>query len=147
MKVLFIDSPPTLDWTAQSHFTKGGRRWPSLTVTGEKTYCYLNLSAAAGHQVRLIDCQAEGVPLTLLLEKVRDISPDLIVIYVEQVKVHVDFAILRQLKELIDFKVVFVGPFVTPLDREVMTLAPEVDFVIRGEFDCAVADLTDSERG
>lgn len=149
MKILFVDSPPTLDWTPSSRFTKGGRRWPSLTVTGEKTYCYLNLSAAAvarerGHQVYYIDCQAEGVALPELLDKVKNIDPDLAVFYVEQIKVNVDFAIIKQLKRWQKAKVVFVGPFVTPLDREVLTLSPFLDFVIRGEYDYAVADLAET---
>ena len=149
MKILFIDSPPTLDWTSSSRFTKGGRRWPSLTVTGEKTYCYLNLSAAAvlrerGQEVYYIDCQAEGVTLNELLEKTKEIAPDLVVMYVEQIKVNVDLEITERLKNSSDLKVVFVGPFVTPLDREIMTLSPHLDFVIRGEYDCAVADLADA---
>jgi len=148
MRVLFIDSPPTLDWTPLSKFTKGGRRWPSLTVTGEKTYCYLNLSAAAvvrerGHEVYYIDCQAEGVTLPQLFEKVKEIGPNLVVMYVEQIKVNVDLEITKQLKNSLDLDVVFVGPFVTPLDREVMTLSPQLDFVIRGEYDYSLADLAD----
>ena len=148
MKTLFIDSPPTMNWTPSSRFTKGGRRWPSLTVTGEKTYCYLNLSAAAvvrerGHEVYYIDCQAEGVTLPQLFEKVKEIGPNLVVMYVEQIKVNVDLEITKQLKNSLDLDVVFVGPFVTPLDREVMTLSPQLDFVIRGEYDYALADLAD----
>ena len=149
MKILFIDSPPTLNWTPSSKFTKGGRRWPSLTVTGEKTYCYLNLSAAAvlrerGHEVFYIDCQAEGVTLPHLFEKVKEIGPNLVVMYVEQIKVNVDLAVINQLKSSLDLAVVFVGPFVTSLDREVMTLSPHLDFVIRGEYDLAVADVADA---
>ena len=149
MKVLFIDSPPSLNWTPSSTFTKGGRRWPSLTVTGEKTYCYLNLSAAAvarerGHQVYYIDCQAEGVALPELLDRVKNIDPGLVVFYVEQIKVNVDFEIIKQVKRGQKARVVFVGPFVTPLDREVLTLSPFLDFVIRGEYDYAVADLADA---
>lgn len=149
MKVLFLDSPPTLNWSSSSPMTKGGRRWPSLTVTGEKTYCYLNLSAAAvlrerGHQVALIDCQAEGVSLPELFQRVNGKEPDLVVIYAEQIKVNVDFEIIRQLKDSLSLKVVFVGPFVTPLDREVMEISPQVDYVIRGEYDHAVADLADA---
>lgn len=149
MKVLFIDTPPTLNWTPSSKFTKGGRRWPSLTVTGEKTYCYLNLSAAAflrerGHEVYYVDCQAENVTLPKLFDRVKKISPHLVVIYVEQIKVNVDFTIIEQLKNTLDLKVVFVGPFVTALDKEVMTLSPHVDFIIRGEYDYTVADLAET---
>jgi len=149
MRVLFIDSPPTLNWTPSSKFTKGGRRWPSLTVTGEKTYCYLNLSAATvlrerGHEVYYVDCQAEGVALPKLFDRAKQISPELVVIYVEQIKVNVDFDIIEQLKNVLDLKVVCVGPFVTALAREFMTLSPQVDFVIRGEYDYALADLAET---
>jgi radical SAM superfamily enzyme YgiQ (UPF0313 family) len=107
-------------------------------VTGEKTYCYLNLSAAAvvrerGHEVYYIDCQAEGVTLPQLFEKGKAIG------------VNVDLEITKQLKNSLDLDVVFVGPFVTPLDREVMTLSPQLDFVIRGEYDYALADLADGK--
>jgi radical SAM superfamily enzyme YgiQ (UPF0313 family) len=118
-------------------------------VTGEKTYCYLNLSAAAvsrerGQAVYYIDCQAEGVTVQQLLERAKQIGPDLVVLYIEQIKINVDLEIAKRLKSSLDLKVVFVGPFVTPLDREVMSLSPSVDFVIRGEFDYAVADLADA---
>ncbi len=56
MKILFIEPPPILDWKPQSKITTAGRRHPSLNVTGEKVYSYLNLSSAAvardkGHEV------------------------------------------------------------------------------------------------
>ena len=75
MRILFVDTPPTLDWTPESNFTKGGRRFPALSVTGEMTYSYLNLQAAAvlagpgarwlagcGPRVKLV-----GLALTLVL--------------------------------------------------------------------------------
>ena len=148
MRILFIDSPPTRGWAPASGITKGGRRWPSLTVTGEKTYCINNLASAAvlrerGHEVHLVDCQAEGITLPELLERAATIRSDLVVMYVEQIKVKVDFEIIEQLKKSMNPKVVFVGPFVTPLDQEVMAISKQVDFVIRGEYDYAVADLAE----
>lgn len=149
MKVLFIDSPPTLDWTPESGLTKGGRRWPSLAVSGEKTYCYLNLGAAAvlrerGHEVGYIDCQAEGLTLRDAVARARALGPDLVVFYVEQLKFPVDLAVIEGLRDNGEPVIALVGPFVTPLFKEAMTVAPRVDYVIRGEYDLALADLADA---
>ena len=47
MRVLFVDTPPTLDWSPASNFTKGGRRFPALSVTGEITYVDCGFSNVA----------------------------------------------------------------------------------------------------
>lgn len=149
MKVLFVDTPPSLEWTSSSHFTKGGRRFPAMSVTGEITYSYLNLQAAAilreaGHEVAYIDAQAEGVAFPDLLGRVEKIAPDLVVMYVEQIKIHVDLALAKEIKSRLGSKVGFVGPFVTPMGTKVVTDTPEVDFAIRGEYDDALREVADA---
>jgi radical SAM superfamily enzyme YgiQ (UPF0313 family) len=146
VKVLFVDTPPALDWSPDSKVTKGGRRFPALSVTGEITYCYLNLQAAAvlreaGHEVAYIDCQAEGLPFAELLPRVRACGPDLLVLYVEQIKLHVDRALAAAVKEEFGIPVGFVGPFVTPLGERTVSEIDAVDFVIRGEYDEALAEV------
>jgi radical SAM superfamily enzyme YgiQ (UPF0313 family) len=149
VKVLFVDTPPTLDWTPRSTFTKGGRRFPALSVTGEITYSYLNLQAAAilreaGHEVAYIDCQAEGVSFDELVPKVIDHAPDLVVLYVEQIKIHVDKALADAVKERSTARVGFVGPFVTPLGTKVVEDTPSVDFALRGEYDESLREVADA---
>ncbi|MEZ5066687.1 MAG: radical SAM protein [bacterium] len=149
MKILFVDTPPTLDWTPESHFTKGGRRFPALSVTGEITYSYLNLQAAAilrdaGHDVAYIDCQAEGVSYDELVPKVVAHAADLLVLYVEQIKIHVDKALAAAVKEKTQTRVVFVGPFVTPLGTQVVRDTPCVDVALRGEYDESLRELVDA---
>ena len=149
MKVLFVDTPPTLDWSPESHFTKGGRRFPALSVTGEMTYSYLNLQAAAvlrdaGHEVAYIDCQPEGVTFQELVPKVLAHAPDLVVMYVEQIKIHVDTALADAVKASGEgIRVGFVGPFVTPLGTKVVEDTPSVDFAVRGEYDEALLEIVD----
>jgi len=148
VKVLFVDTPPSLDWSPASHYTKGGRRFPALSVTGEMTYSYLNLQAAAvlraaGHEVSYIDCQPEGVTLAELVPRVLDASPDLVVLYVEQIKMHVDRTLAAALKERSEVAVGLVGPFVTPLGTKVVRETPTVDFAIRGEYDEALREVAD----
>jgi radical SAM superfamily enzyme YgiQ (UPF0313 family) len=150
VKVLFGDTPPTLDWSPASTFTKGGRRFPALSVTGEITYSYLNLQAAAilrdaGHEVAYIDCQAEGVAFDELVPKVLEHAPELVVMYVEQIKMHVDRALADAVKEKSASTLVgFVGPFVTPLGGAIVKEAANVDFAIRGEYDEALLEVVDA---
>ena len=149
MKVLFVDTPPTLDWTPASHFTKGGRRFPALSVTGEITYSYLNLQAAAilrnaGFEVAYIDCQAEGISFDQLVPKVVAHAPDLVVMYVEQIKIHVDKELAARVKEKGKLRVGFVGPFVTPLGKKVVEETPAADFALRGEYDESLLEVVQS---
>ncbi|MBZ0269736.1 B12-binding domain-containing radical SAM protein [bacterium] len=151
MKILFVDTPPTMDWTPESNFTKGGRRFPAMSVTGEITYSYLNLQAAAvlreaGHEVAYIDCQAERVSFEQLVPMVVEHAPDLVVMYVEQIKIHVDHALAKRVKEETGALVGYVGPFVTPLGTEIVreSEAGAVDFALRGEYDESLAEVVDS---
>ncbi len=148
MKVLFVDTPPSLDWTPQSNLTKGGRRFPAMSVTGEITYSYLNLQAAAvlreaGHDVAYIDAQAEGLSYPELLPRIEKLAPDLVVMYVEQIKIHVDRTLAKDVKHRLSARVGFVGPFVTPLGSKVVGDTPDVDFAIRGEYDEALREVAD----
>jgi len=149
VKVLFVDTPPTLDWTPESQFTKGGRRFPALSVTGEITYSYLNLQAAAilrnaGHDVAYIDCQAQGVSFDELVPRVAEHEPDLVVMYVEQIKIHVDKALAERVRQSTSARVGFVGPFVTPLGTQVVRDTPAVDFALRGEYDESLLEVVDA---
>jgi len=146
MNILFVDPPPTLEWTPESGLTKAGRRWPSFSVTGERTYNYLNLSAAAvlrekGHHVSYLDCQVEDLSLEHAVQRTVDIQPDMLIMYIEQLTMEVDFEILRRLRGKITPLIVCVGPFVTPLDEEFLDACAEANVVVRGEFDYVVAKI------
>ncbi len=149
MKILFVDTPPSLDWTSESNVTKGGRRFPALSVTGEITYSYLNLQAAAilrdaGHDVAYIDAQAEGLAYADLMPRIEKVAPDLIVMYVEQIKIAVDCKLAADVKAKMGAKIGFVGPFVTPMGSRVVTDTPAADFAIRGEYDEALLEVANA---
>jgi len=149
VRVLFVDTPPTLDWSPESQFTKGGRRFPALSVTGEITYSYLNLQSAAvlrdaGHEVGVIDCQPEGVSFEQLVPKVRAWKPDLVVLYVEQIKMAVDTALAEALRDDASVRVAVVGPFVTPLSASVLGESPGIDFALRGEYDESLLEVVNA---
>jgi radical SAM superfamily enzyme YgiQ (UPF0313 family) len=120
-----------------------------MSVTGEITYSYLNLQAAAvlrqaGLDVAYVDCQAEGVPFEELVPRVLAHRPDLVVLYVEQIKIHVDRELARRVKEAAPIRVGFVGPFVTPLGTQVVRETPAVDFALRGEYDESLLEVARS---
>lgn len=145
MRVLFIESPPSMDWTRKSRITSGGRRHPALCVSGEITYSYLNLSAASvlrkeGLDVRYVHCQSEGIDIPELEKKMKKINPDLVVIDVHHIKAPVDFHIAKIARE-INSKTVFVGAFATATSEKLFELCPELDFVALREYDHTIRDL------
>lgn len=145
MKVLFIEPPPTIEWTgSKSNISTAGRRHPSLNYTGEKVYSYLNLSAAAvlrdnGHQVHYLHCQTENMTLEKIKERISAIKPDILTIQIEHINFNVSLEIAKIAKELVHCTIVFVGPFATSLDEKIIKL--NCDYVIRKEWDLTLNNL------
>ncbi|MBP7865039.1 MAG: radical SAM protein [Acidobacteria bacterium] len=148
MRVVLFDPPPKLDWTPGCGLTKAGRRWPSYSVTGERTFNYFYLSAGAvlrqgGHEPVYLDCQVAGLGVEAAVDRLVALAPDLVVWYVDQINIDVGAAILGRARERTRFLCAGCGPFVTPLDEEFLKAWPVTDLVIRGEFDLGVRDLAD----
>ena len=143
-KILFIEPPPTLNWTSDSKISKAGRRHPCLNETGEQTYSYQNLSCAAvlrgsGFDVKYFHCPTERLDLKTTCEKISQESPFSIVIMVEHINANVAFAISEHAKKN-GITVIWVGPFVTALhDSEIKRNC--VDYILRKEWDYSVRDL------
>lgn len=140
MRVVLFDPPPKLDWTPGCGLTKAGRRWPSYSVTGERTFNYFYLSAGAvlrqgGHEPVYLDCQVAGLGVQAAVDRLVALAPDLVVWYVDQINIDVGAAILGRARERTRFLCAGCGPFVTPLDEEFLKAWPVTDLVIRGEFD------------
>jgi anaerobic magnesium-protoporphyrin IX monomethyl ester cyclase len=149
MKVLFVESPPSLKWTPDQLVRTGGRRHPSKTVTGEMTYSYLNLIGAqilrdSGNDVYYIHSQTEGKTTKQTADEIKRISPDLTVFDVQHVKMNVDEYLSKVAKE-VNSKTVWVGSFATPLHDQLIK-KPSVDYVLRTEWDYALEWLVDNLR-
>lgn len=146
-RVMFVEPPPTVDWQPDSGLSTGGRRHPSLSVTGEKVYSYLNLSSAAvlrerGHEVFYIHCQTEGVTLNALYDRISASSPDIVLIMVEHITINVTSEIARYIKQNTGCCLVFAGPMATAKDEEIMEIG--CDYIIRGEWDYTLFNLADA---
>ena len=147
MHILFVEPPPTLNWNPDSVVSTAGRRHPSLNVTGERVYSYINLSAAAvlrqrGHSVSYLHCQTEGVDVEGVKRAVEKLHPDMLVIQAEHINLNVAFRIALNAKDIKDITVAFVGPLATAIGEEWLPQGL-VDVVVRREWDYIVANLAD----
>jgi anaerobic magnesium-protoporphyrin IX monomethyl ester cyclase len=153
MRILFVEPPPTADWTPDSPISTAGRRHPSLSVTGEQVYSYLNLSSAAvaredGHEVFYIHCQTEGMDLSNVRKRVASLQPGLLVIKLEHINTSAALAVARIAKEETDCRVALVGPLVTASAEDALQRYACCDYVLRGEWDYTVSRLAEAlDRG
>jgi anaerobic magnesium-protoporphyrin IX monomethyl ester cyclase len=142
--VLFVEPPPTLDWTRDSKVSKAGRRHPCLNETGEQTYSYQNLSCAAvlrdaGYDVRYLHCPTQRLTLLDTREQITAIKPFALVVMVEHINAPVAWEVSRHARDC-GAHVIWVGPFVTALHREEIA-RDGARFVLRKEWDYSVRDL------
>lgn len=148
-KVLFIEPPPTLNWTKDSKISKAGRRHPCLNETGEQTYSYQNLSCAAvlreaGYSVEYLHCPTMRLDLAATNAQTVAAKPLALVIMKEHINASVADAVSAAAKKIGSI-VIWVGPFVTAL-HETEIKKPCVDYILRKEWDYSVRDLLDSLR-
>jgi len=143
-RILFVEPPPTIDWTPASRISKAGRRHPCLNETGEQVYSYQNLSCAAvlrhnGFDVRYLHCPTLRLDVAAACGRIDEISPFALVIMVEHINANVAEALSAHAKRH-GVKIIWVGPHVTALHREEI-LKDCVDFILRREWDYAVCEL------
>ena len=146
-KVIFIEPPPTLDWTVDSKISKAGRRHPCLNETGEQTYSYQNLSCASvlrerGFEVIYLHCPTQRLDLAATEAAVKEANPLAIVIMKEHINAGVAEAVSASAKKA-GIKVIWCGPFVTALHETEIT-SDYVDFILRKEWDYSVAELLEA---
>jgi radical SAM superfamily enzyme YgiQ (UPF0313 family) len=141
---LFVEPPPTTEWRPGETTSTAGRRHPSLNVTGEQVYSYLNLSAAAvlrqrGFEVSYLHCQTMGLDLDGLANEMERLGPSMVVVQAE----HINLGVAKRVAEVaeqVGATSVFVGPLATALDEEFIRQR-SCNYVIRGEWDLTLAHL------
>jgi anaerobic magnesium-protoporphyrin IX monomethyl ester cyclase len=143
-KVLFIEPPPTLDWTVDSKISKAGRRHPCLNETGEQVYSYQNLSCAAvlrdsSYEVSYLHCPTQRYDVPMTKQKISDSMPFALVIMKEHINANVSDELVGYAHSL-GIVTIYVGPFVTALFNDEMAKG-NVDYILRREWDYSVRDL------
>ncbi len=143
MKILLLN-PPTGD---KKKFIREGRctqeqgvwatLWPpiSLVMIGA-------VLERAGHDVRIIDCPADGAEWDDLLQHLQQFLPGLVVWSTGTPSIYSDLGLAADIKKIDPsvFTAVF-GTHVTVLDRQSLDAFPRIDCIIRNEPEMTVQEL------
>jgi hopanoid biosynthesis associated radical SAM protein HpnJ len=136
LKTLFLN-PPSFE-----NFDGGASsRWPATREIDSFWYpVWLSYPAGMLPGSRLLDAPPHKVSAT---ETVQIASHyEFVVLFTSTVGFDSDLQIIRRMKEAKpDLKVAFVGPPVQIKPKESLMASPDIDFIVRGEFDHAVVEF------
>jgi len=95
-----------------------------------------------GFQVKLVDAPAADYDLQTVLELVDDLNPHLVIIETSTPSIFNDLEVAEAIKSRCPGSFILcVGPHVTALPEETLSLNSSLDAVARGEYDYTVRDL------
>ncbi len=140
MKTLFLN-PPSFEG-----FDGGaGARWPATREISSFWYpVWLTYPAGMLPGSRLLDAPPHKITQTDTVRISRDY--DFVVLFTSSVGFESDVRLVRRMKEAKpDLKVAFVGPDVGTRPAECLQTSPDIDFVVRGEFDYPVVEFARGE--
>jgi hopanoid biosynthesis associated radical SAM protein HpnJ len=135
MKTVLL-SPPSFE-----NFDGGaGSRWPATREIESYWYpVWLTYPAGLIPGSRLVDASPHGIDWRQTIEICKDY--EFLVLFTSTVGFASDIKLLRKIKEgNPSLKVAFVGPHGHVHPDETLNSSEDIDFVVRGEFDHAVAD-------
>jgi len=136
MKTVLLN-PPSFE-----NFDGGaGSRWPATREIESYWYpVWLTYPAGLIPGSRLVDASPHGVDWRQTVEICKDY--EFLVLFTSTVGFASDIKLLRKIKEgNPSLKVAFVGPHGHIKPDETLNSSEDIDFVVRGEFDHAVADF------
>ena len=135
MKTVLLN-PPSFE-----NFDGGaGSRWPATREIESYWYpVWLSYPAGLIPGSRLVDASPHGIDWRQTIEICKDY--EFLVLFTSTVGFASDIKLLRKIKEgNPSLKVAFVGPHGHIKPDETLNASKDIDFVVRGEFDHAVAD-------
>ena len=135
MKTVLLN-PPSFE-----NFDGGaGSRWPATREIESYWYpVWLSYPAGLIPGSRLVDASPHGIDWRQTIEICKDY--EFLVLFTSTVGFASDIKLLRKIKEgNPSLKVAFVGPHGHIKPDETLNASEDIDFVVRGEFDHAVAD-------
>ena len=135
MKTVLLN-PPSFE-----NFDGGaGSRWPATREIESYWYpVWLSYPAGLIPGSRLVDASPHGIDWRQTIEICKDY--EFLVLFTSTVGFASDIKLLRKIKEgNPSLKVAFVGPHGHIKPDETLNSSEDIDFVVRGEFDHAVAD-------
>ncbi len=136
MKTLLMN-PPSFE-----NFDGGASsRWPVTREIASFWYpVWLTYPTGMLEGARLLDCGPHKISPAETLRIARDY--EFVVMFTSTVGFENDCKLARQIKEQKpDTKICFVGPHVQTQPVQTLTASEDIDFIVRGEFDHAVAEF------
>jgi radical SAM superfamily enzyme YgiQ (UPF0313 family) len=142
MRVLLL-SPPYLpeymrnarcDYVSLSH-----TQWYPIWLS----YCGALLEEK-NHEIKIIDAPAYGLNHTKTKKAIISFRPELLVVYSSTKSEDNDIKFSEQIKEILDCKVVFVGPFVSIDPVNLLQKSSTIDCAVKGEFEYPVLELAEN---
>jgi radical SAM superfamily enzyme YgiQ (UPF0313 family) len=145
MKAAFINPP---------YFPKFSResRSPGVAKSGTLYYpMFLSYAAgtaeADGNEILLLDAPAMELSKEMVLEKLKEFSPELVVCQTSTPSIINDLQFAKTAKETLQKPVALMGTHASAEPLETMSLEPAIDFCIAGEADYAIRNLIRYFRG
>jgi radical SAM superfamily enzyme YgiQ (UPF0313 family) len=146
MSKILLANPPTLE--APGSFNRPVR-FPTFNYATPVIHPPLWLAYAAsylrskGHDVTMLDAQAEATPLNEFLTIVRMQSPDYVVFETSTPSFSSDVDVAAMIKELVDCKIVFLGAHVSALPQDSLENTA-VDAVVVGEYELSLGEYIEN---
>ena len=140
MKTLFLN-PPSFE-----KFDGGaGSRWPATREIESYWYpVWLTYPAGMLEGSRLLDAPPHGVTPLEVIQIAQDY--EFVVLFTSTVGFYSDLRMARAMKEKKPgIKIAFVGPQVQIKPAESLLASPDIDFVVRGEFDHAIVEYAEGK--
>jgi len=140
LKALLLNPPfkPGKGFNREGRCTQESDFWS----TPWPPYSLASIAAAVrgDHEVRILDCPAQGIDAAKLTTWVADHRPDVVVSSSSTQTIDSDLRVLRELKSGFGLKTAIFGIHASVFAKEIVT-ASEVDFVIRNEPDETAREL------
>ncbi len=147
MKVVLANGPWVDD--SEKYGLRAGSRWPHMRLKKEQLqyfpYPFYMAGAAAvakeaGHEVLIRDCIAAGQSSDEFLAELKAFAPKVVVLETSTPSIYNDLRLAKAVKTATGAIVVMAGTHATACPEECLAV-PEVDYVVRHEYDFALRNL------
>lgn len=143
MDILFLNLPYEFKISRAS-------RWPEKTKSGTLYYPYwisycVGVCEDQGFECKLVDCITKDFTIEDTLDEVRSSNPDYIMCEITTPTASYDYKTIKAIKnEFPDIKLIVGGTHATILPVDALEKCPEIDFVVRQEYDFTVPTLVNA---
>jgi len=136
MRTLFLNPP-----SFEGYDGGASSRWPATREVESYWYpVWLTYPAGMLPDSRLLDASPHKITAQQTIDIARDY--EFVVLFTSTAGFQSDLRLAREMKQVRpDLRIAFVGPHVQVQPDASLTASPDIDFVVRGEFDQAVVEF------